>query len=184
MKSIVAARPSWVLSGRSGSKSRSDGLVSPVNGTATIQADPGSRAESPGLSACVIAIANQAKKLLSVPGTGQRWSDDKSRPEASTVYGFSPSSSGRAAPETVRQAAGQCGVRGSGRDGGHQSDGPGTNVKYGRVLEGGAEEMRNKAWGKPTKPYRWRLLARPWLRRALTEMTPFIRAVMARPMKF
>ena len=57
----------------------------------------------------------------------------------------------------------------------------GTNAKYGRPLEMGAEETRDKAFGKTTRPYHWRLEARPWLRRALKEMTPFIKAVMGRP---
>ena len=112
--------------------------------------------------ACVIAIANRAKKLLSVPGTGQRIRATKKHRKKSTVYGFAPSAPG----EPPRKQSGR--LRGSVASEVQDVMGvpvgrAGTNVKYGRVLEGGAEEMRNKAWGKPTKPYRWRLLARPWL---------------------
>lgn len=134
------------------------------------------------VSACVIAIANRAKKLLSVPGTGQRWRTTRAGRKKSTVYGFSPSAPG----EPPRKQTGR--LRGSVASEVQDTlKGPvgraGTNVKYGRFLEGGAEETRNKVFGKPTRPYRWRLLARPWLRVALQQMTPFIRAVMSRPMK-
>jgi hypothetical protein len=134
------------------------------------------------VNACVIAIANRAKKLLSVPGTGQRIRATKKHRKKSTVYGFSPSAPG----EPPRKQSGR--LRGSiafevqdvmgvpvGR--------AGTNAKYGKPLEMGAEETRNKVFGKPTKPYRWRLLARPWLRLALDQMRPFIVKVMSRPMK-
>ena len=134
------------------------------------------------VSACVDAIANRAKKLLSVPGTGQRWRDTGKHKKKSTVYGFSPSSPG----DPPRKQTGR--LRSSVAFEVHDTAaGPvgraGTNVKYGRPLELGADTVRNSAWGKPTRPFHWRLLARPWLRRALTEMQPFIRAVMSRPMK-
>ena len=57
----------------------------------------------------------------------------------------------------------------------------GTNLPYGRALEQGASETRSQAWGKPTRTYRWTLLARPWLRRALKEKTAACRAILARP---
>jgi hypothetical protein len=134
------------------------------------------------VSACVIAVANRAKKLLSVPGTGQRWRKTAKHRKKSTVYGFAPSAPG----DPPRKQTGflRKGVATEVQD---TAQGPvgraGTNVKYGRPLELGAEETRNKVFGKPTRPFRWHLAARPWLRRALTEMTPFIRAVMSRPMK-
>jgi hypothetical protein len=134
------------------------------------------------VSACVIAIANRAKKLLSVPGTGQRIRKTAKHGKKSTVYGFSPSAPGD--PPRKQTGRLRAGVAFEVQD---TAQGPvgraGTNVKYGRPLELGASETRNKAWGKPTRPFRWTLLARPWLRRALDEMTPFIRAVMSRPMK-
>lgn len=142
------------------------------------------------VSACVIAIANRAKKLLSVPGTGgaiksfSYWygGGKRSVKKRGTVYGHAVSQPG----ESPRKQTGR--LRSSVAFEVHDTaQGPvgraGTNVKYGRPLELGAEGTRNKIFKKPTRPYRWRLLARPWLRRALQEMGPFIRAVMGRPMK-
>jgi hypothetical protein len=134
------------------------------------------------VSACVIAVANRAKQLLSVPGTGQRWRSTRRHRKKSTVYGFSPSAPG----DPPRKQLGH--LRDSVAFEVHDmTQGPvgraGSNRKYARPLELGAEAVRNSIYGKPTRPYRWRLLARPWLRRALNEMTPFIRAVMSRPMK-
>ena len=60
----------------------------------------------------------------------------------------------------------------------------GTNLRYGRALELGAKEVRNKVWGRYTRPFDWVLEARPWLRRALKEMRNFILRVMAAPMRF
>jgi hypothetical protein len=132
--------------------------------------------------ACVIAVANRAKKLLSVPGTGQRIRATVKHRKKSTVYGHSPSAPGD--PPRKQTGRLRSSVAFEVQD---TAQGPvgraGTNVKYGRALELGASETRNQVYGKPTRPYRWTLLARPWLRRALTEMLPFIRAVMSRPMK-
>ena len=44
----------------------------------------------------------------------------------------------------------------------------GMNLRYGRLLELGTRKMS----------------ARPWLRRSLSKMTGFIRAVWARPWRF
>ena len=138
------------------------------------------------VSDCVYAIADRAKKLLSVPGTGQRWRSTGKGPnkkrKRSTVYGFSPSAPGD--PPRKQRGRLRAGIADEVHD---TPQGPvgraGTNVKYGRPLELGAQAVRNKVYGKPTRPFTWRLLARPWLKRALTEMTPYIKAVMTRPIK-
>jgi hypothetical protein len=142
------------------------------------------------ISACVIAIANRAKKLLSVPGTGgairkfSYWYGGIKRNarRKSTVYGHAVSQPG----EPPRKQFGRLRA-GVATEVQQSSQGPvgraGTNVKYGRPLELGFSETRNKAWGKPTRSYEWTVLARPWLRRALKEMTPFCRAVLSRPWK-
>jgi hypothetical protein len=142
------------------------------------------------VSACVIAIANRAKKLLSVPGTGgairphSYWygGEKKNVRKRGTVYGHAVSQPG----EPPRKQLGYL-RKGVAFEVNDTPAGPvgraGTNVKYGKPLELGAEGTRDKIYRKKTRPYVWRLAARPWLRRALDEMRPFIQQVMSRPMK-
>jgi phage gpG-like protein len=117
------------------------------------------------LAACAIAIVNRAKQLLSVDGTGRRTRRvrdraGKLRKSKKLVYGASPSAPG----EPPRKQTGRlhASVAWEVED---LTARAGTNVKYGRWLELATRLMA----------------ARPWLRRALKEMTGFIRAVMARP---
>lgn len=108
------------------------------------------------LDASAIAVENHARKLISVEGTTQ------SKPGGKLSYNKSPSAPG----EPPHVQTGQ--LRGSVA---HERTGMiarvGTNLKKGRALELGTSKMA----------------ARPWLRRALAEMTPFIRAVFVRPIK-
>jgi hypothetical protein len=135
--------------------------------------------------ACVIAIANRAKLLLSVPGTGfaiRKIGIKYPIFKRGTVYGFAPSKPGEpprkqygflrksVAFEVVQTPAGPIGRAG-------------TDIRYGRVLEQGFTEIRSQAFGRPTRMYRWTVLARPWLRRAVKEMTPYMRVVMSRPIR-
>jgi hypothetical protein len=140
--------------------------------------------------ACVIAIANRAKKLLSVPGTGgairphSYWYGGGKRTvkKRGTVYGHAVSQPGEAPRKQTGRLRSSVAFEVNDTPAGPVGR-AGTNVKYGRPLELGAAETRDKVYGKKTRPFVWRLLARPWLRRSLNEMLPFIRAVMSRPMK-
>jgi hypothetical protein len=126
--------------------------------------------------AATISVTNKAKQLLSVPGTASAGKGKR------LIYGAQRSKPG----EPPRKQMGR--LRASvaqelGEEGGEPAGRAGTNIAYGRALELGVQEVRSQAFGKKTKPYVWRLLARPWLRRSLTEMTPFIRSLMSRPWK-
>jgi phage gpG-like protein len=107
------------------------------------------------LNACAIVVANHAKKLISIDGTGVG-------DGGSLIYNANPSAPGD--PPHVQTGR----LRGSvaweiigliAR--------VGTNVAYGRWLELGTTDMD----------------ARPWLRRALTECADRIRAIMSRPLR-
>jgi phage gpG-like protein len=127
--------------------------------------------------ACVIAVQNHAKKLLGVEGAGSAGKGKRLK------YGFRRSSPGK--PPYKQSGRLQSGVASEvAENGGNPAGRVGTNVKYGRALELGAETTRDTVFGKKVKPFHWVLKARPWLRRALKEMIPFIQSVMGRPMKF
>jgi hypothetical protein len=126
--------------------------------------------------ACVIAIQNHAKKLINVEGAAKG-------PKGKLQYGAARSRPGQ--PPRKQKGRLQASVASEvGEQGGQPAGRAGTNVPYGRALEGGASATRDSAFGRKTKPYKWTLLARPWLRRALKEMLGFCRTVMSRPMKF
>lgn len=140
------------------------------------------------ISACAIAVANHAKHLIGLEGAAsaiRRVSyhyDGRKRTarKGGLVYGSSVSQPG----EPPRKQFGR--LQGSvsheiGEHFGAPAGRVGTNLPYGRALELGAKAQRSSAWGRPTRTYQWILLARPWLRRALKEMTGFVRAVMVRP---
>ena len=123
------------------------------------------------IEASAIALANKAKTLLSVEGTGRAirpmsyyyGGRKRNVRKKGLVYGHAPSLPG----EPPRKQFGR--LKGS-----IAWEFPkvltarvGTNVKYGRWLELGTGRMK----------------ARPWLRRSLREMLPRIRILMNRPLK-
>jgi HK97 gp10 family phage protein len=108
------------------------------------------------IKACCIIVANRAKVLLSVAGTGK---EGRKR-----TYGTNPSAPG----EPPRKQFGH--LRRSvtyetAADG--KSGRVGTNLPYGRWLELGTRLMK----------------ARPWLRRALGECEARVKAILTAPMK-
>ncbi len=106
------------------------------------------------IDAACIAVENHAKELISTEGTGAG--------AGRLSYGASPSAPGD--PPHVQTGR----LRGSIA---HERDGlvgrVGTNVIYGRFLELGTGRMA----------------ARPWLRRALGEMSAVVSAIIGRPMR-
>jgi hypothetical protein len=143
------------------------------------------------VSVCCIAVMNRAKDLLNVEGAGSAirthsyWYGGRRRTarKKGLVYGASTSAPGEPPRKQTGRLLGSVAHEVSERAGSPVGR-VGTNVDYGRALEKGASGMRTSAWGKPTRPYHWVLLARPWLGRALKEMTSFIRFVMTRPIRF
>jgi phage gpG-like protein len=130
------------------------------------------------VSACTIAVQNRAKELLNVDGA-----DPPAKPKGRMNYGARRSKPGE--PPYKQTGRLQSSVAHEVQDTGMGPVGRvGTNLPYGRALELGAKATRSKIFGKPTRPYLWVLLARPWLRRALKDMRGFIRAVLGRPMRF
>jgi hypothetical protein len=141
--------------------------------------------------ACSIAVMNHAKVLIGIEGAGSAikahsyWYGGRKRKvrKQGRVYGQSVSSPG----EPPRKQTGNL-QRSVAFEITEKAGSPvgrvGTNVPYGKTLEKGYSGIRTSAWGKPTAPYTWTLLARPWLRRALKEMSGFIKAVMSRPIRF
>jgi hypothetical protein len=128
-------------------------------------------------SAGAIAVFNRAKILTSHEGAGARvkavakWKKSPTivvqnrgtrKQIGKLVYGAFPSAPGDPPHKQTGRGSGSIAWE-------NVSDTIariGTNVRYfGRWVEGGTRKMA----------------ARPWLRRALREMTPFIRAVWARP---
>jgi hypothetical protein len=123
------------------------------------------------IKACCVLVANHAVELLSVDGTGRqavtysyvRKGVKKTVRKGKLLYGGNPSRPG----ESPHLQTGH--LRRSiatelealvGR--------VGTNLLYGRWLELGTTHMA----------------ARPWLRRALRECQPQIKAILSAPMKF
>ncbi len=111
--------------------------------------------------ACCILVSNEAKKLVSVAGTGV--GRHKSSGKFKTLYGANPSATG----EPPHKQTGR--LRGSithevlpnlvGR--------VGTNLLYGRIQELGSRKQK----------------ARPWLRPALRNCMEKIKAILGAPMK-
>jgi hypothetical protein len=127
--------------------------------------------------ACVIQVQNHAKKLIGIEGAARGTKGKRLK------YGYQRSMPGE--PPRKQMGRLQSSVASEVTDnGGNPAGRAGTNVPYGRWLELGASAIRNTVFGRKTKPFHWKLLARPWLRRALTESLGFIKAVMSRPMKF
>lgn len=117
------------------------------------------------LSACAIATANHAKKLISIDGTGRRTIRKRNKQgklvkSKKLVYGANPSKPGEPPHKQTGRLLGSVAWEIVGL-----VARVGTNVKYGRWLELATARMA----------------ARPWLRRALKEMSGFIRAVMHKP---
>lgn len=117
------------------------------------------------LSVCAIATASHARKLISIDGTGTRTrrvrnAGGKLIRSKKLVYNANPSKPGEPPRKQTGRLLGSVAWEISGL-----AARVGTNVKYGRWLELATARM----------------LARPWLRRALKEMQGFIRAVMCRP---
>jgi hypothetical protein len=141
------------------------------------------------ITVCALAVQNHAKKLIGLEGAASAikplsyWYGGRKRNvrKKGLVYGATVSRPG----EPPRKQFGrlQSSVAHEVQD--TVTQGPagrvGTNLPYGRYLELGAKATRHSAWGRPTRPYAWTLLARPWLRRSLKEMEAFIKVVMARP---
>jgi hypothetical protein len=140
------------------------------------------------ISAACIVVSNHAKQLIGIEGAGSAirkhsyWYGGRKRTvrKKGLVYGQSTSKPG----EPPRKQTGRL-QSSVAWELGDTIAGPagrvGTNLGYGKALEMGATGTRSSAWGRPTRSYRWTLLARPWLRRALKECQGFIRAVMIRP---
>ena len=138
--------------------------------------------------AASILVANHAKELINVEGAGKAirkhsyWYGGVKRTvrKKGYVYGHSVSQPG----EPPRKQFGNL-LKSVAFEVTDTLLGPagrvGTNIPYGRALEMGASGTRSKAWGRPTRSYRWTLLARPWLRRALKEMSGAIKFIMIRP---
>jgi hypothetical protein len=117
------------------------------------------------LSACAIATANHARKLINVDGTGKRIlrkrnAKGKLVRSKKLVYGAHPSKPGEPPRKQTGRLLGSVAWEIVGL-----VARVGTNVRYGRWLELATARMA----------------ARPWLRRALKEMRAFIGAVMGRP---
>lgn len=121
------------------------------------------------VSACCHAVANRARELLSVEGTGKRTrrvrdKNNKLRQSRKLVYNANPSKPGE--PPHVQTGRLRGSVAVEVQEG---FTGPvgrvGTNVKYGRWLELATRLMA----------------ARPWLRRALQERAAVIKAIMIHP---
>ena len=115
------------------------------------------------INAAAILVTSHAKKLISVPGTGERRGGNvtptRSGSRARRIYGAFPSAPG----EPPHKQTGR--LRGSVTwEPGKLRARVGTNVKYGRYLELGSG----------------RLKPRPWLKRSLAEMAASIRALFAR----
>ena len=110
------------------------------------------------LDIVAIATMNHAKKLISIEGAGKSGTGKK----AKLIYGANPSRPGEPPHKQTGFLFDSVAweARGLVRR-------VGTGVPYGRWLELGTTF----------------LAPRPWLRRALYEMTAFIRAVMSRPMR-
>ncbi len=109
------------------------------------------------LLACAVALANRAKVLLNVEGTGR----GKGR-GAGLVYGANPSHPGEPPHKQRGRLLSSIAWELTG-----MVSRVGTNVKYGRWLELGTKHVA----------------ARPWLRRALLEMRAAIRAILSRPIQ-
>lgn len=124
------------------------------------------------VNACCEVVVRRAKELLSVDGTGRAIASYKLRRRDGTtkvvrkksmIYDFNPSDpgepphlqTGRLRASVAKAVEGLVGR-------------VGTNVDYGRWLELGTAEVA----------------ARPWLRRALVESAPAIRAILSAPMRF
>lgn len=114
------------------------------------------------LAAAAIVVKVHARKLISTSGTtvGGEKRDDKGRFKK-RIYGINPSAPGDPPHKQtgrLRQSVA------------HEVDPAsltarvGTNVRYGRWLELGTSKMA----------------ARPWLRRALNEVLPQVRALLAK----
>ncbi len=121
------------------------------------------------LDASAITVANRAKKLLSVDGTGvaagpQRNARGQFQKSKRLVYGAFPSKPGE--PPHVQTGRLRSSVAWE-RSG--MVARVGTNVPYGRYLE------VNGPGGNGQK--------RPWLKRALSECIPAINIVMSRPFR-
>jgi HK97 gp10 family phage protein len=121
------------------------------------------------LKAAAIVVKNRAKVLVSVPGTAKairkmeyRYGGFKFKVgKKGTVYGAVVSDPG----EPPRKQFGRLRASvASEADEGRLAARVGTNVKYGRWLELGTQNMA----------------ARPWLRRALNESLSRVRAILAR----
>jgi hypothetical protein len=129
--------------------------------------------------ACVIQVQKHAKKLIGIEGAANT---TKKRGQKLKVGAMrsKPGEPPRAQTKRLQNSV----ASEVGGQGGNPAGRAGTNVKYGRTLELGAEDTRDTVFGKKVKPFRWVLLTRPWLRRALDESLDFIKAVMKAPMKF
>jgi hypothetical protein len=140
------------------------------------------------IAACCVLVANHARHLLDVEGAGQAirkhayWYGGRKRTvrKKGLVYGHSTSAPGEPPRKQTGRLLGSVAWEIAGSLWSAVAGRVGTNTKYAKALELGAKATRHSAWGKPTNPYQWLLLARPWLRRALKEMTPAIRAIMGR----
>lgn len=117
------------------------------------------------LNVCAIALTNHAKKLISIEGAGKtgpgrgaggRFTKGK------LIYGANPSAPGDPPHKQTGRLMGSVAWEAA-----ELVRRVGSNVTYSRWLELGTSRMA----------------PRPWLRRALYEMTPFIRAVISRPMR-
>ena len=110
------------------------------------------------LDACGILTTNHVRQMISIEGAGKATGK-----RGKLIYGANPSAPGSPPhKQTGRLAASMAWER----------DGlvarVGTAVKYGPWLEMGTSRMA----------------ARPFLHRALNEMTPRIRAILSKPMDF
>lgn len=106
------------------------------------------------LAACAIAVTNHAKKLIGIDGTGVDSNGTLIPNVNPSKPGDPPHKQGGELQGSV--AWSMVGVVAR----------VGTHIKYGRWLELGTSKMA----------------ARPWLRRALFEMTPRINMLLSKPM--
>jgi hypothetical protein len=135
-------------------------------------------------SACY-AVFLHAKALINTEGAGKpsgrvRNKAGKLVKRRKMRYGENPSAPGEPPHKQMGRLEGSVAYE-TGEQLGVPLGRVGTNVPYGRTLEQGASGTRSSAWGRPTRSYRWTLLARPWLRKALREKTAQIKAIMTRP---
>ena len=116
------------------------------------------------LYACAVLVLNRARELISIPGTTQATGLGKGKNQKvkkKRLYNTNPSAPG----DPPHKQKGHL-RRSVAKEVGDTEARVGTNLLYGRWLELGTPKMA----------------ARPWLRRALSEVLQQIQAVFRKPM--